>query len=300
METALFRVFKMVGMKTPTISYEFFPPKNDQGHEALGQAMAELEKLGPKYMTVTYGAGGSTKEGTRIALRRAIQDYPDVPMFSHLTFLSTTKEALDGYLQSLIDIGVQGIVALRGDLPNGTSFDDFTGDEYYKFTSDFVEVLKAKYPFKVIVGAYPEKHPDAPDLKADIEALRLKCGAGADSATTQFFFDNEVYYRFLDQCRAAGITTPINPGLIPVHDYTSLCRFAGKCGAQIPLWLHERFDPVKNEPEEMRKIAQDLLVQQSMDLAENGVSHIHYYCMNKAPVTREACMALGYQIRAAA
>jgi len=279
-------------MSTPTISFEFFPPKNEEVAAHLWDAMPQLAELDPKYMTVTYGAGGSTKDGTLETLRRAIGENPDIPFASHLTFLSTKKADLEAYIEELWNIGVKAIVALRGDLPKGTKFEDFEGNEYYKWTSDFVEVLKAHHPFEIIVGAYPEKHPDAPSLEADIEALKKKCDAGADRATTQFFFDNDVYYRFVDQCEKAGITTPINPGLIPIYDFKSLCGFAARCQAGIPDWLHEKFEGLEDNPEEAQKIATDLLVEQSLDLAANGIPHIHYYSMNKAPITVAACKAL--------
>ncbi|MCD8525850.1 MAG: methylenetetrahydrofolate reductase [Alphaproteobacteria bacterium] len=283
----------------PTISFEFFPPKNEDTAAQLWEAVPELAALGPKYMTVTYGAGGSTKAGTMETLIRAVKDYPNIPFASHLTFLSTAKGDLDNYIAALWDEGVKAIVALRGDLPKGTSYDDFKGDNYYQHTAEFVRILKEKHPFEIIVGAYPEKHPDAPSLDADIAHLKLKCEAGADRATTQFFFDNDVYYKFVEQCRKAGITTPINPGLIPIHDFESLKRFSARCGASIPGWLHEKFEGLENNPEEARKIATDLLILQSEDLVAQGIDHIHYYALNKASITLEACEALGYREKAA-
>lgn len=279
-------------MAKTSFSYEFFPPKNEASEAHLWEALPALAALGPKYMTVTYGAGGSTKDGTLETLRRAIAEFPQIPFASHLTFLSTPKDILDLYLDALWKTGVRAIVALRGDLPKGAAFTDFQGPQYYKWTSEFVSVIKARHPFEIIVGAYPEKHPDAPSLAADIEALKAKCDAGADRVTTQFFFDNEIYYRFLDQCEKAGIATPINPGLIPAHDFPALVRFAGKCQAAVPAWMHEIFDGLTPDSEESYKRAADLLVRQSLDLAEKGVAHIHYYCMNKAGLTREACEAL--------
>lgn len=281
-------------MTKPSISFEFFPPKNEATSSELWAAMPELAALEPKYMTVTYGAGGSTKDGTMETLKRAVKDFPDIPFASHLTFLSTKKVDLDPYIDALWDCGVKAIVALRGDLPKGTSFSDFAGEEYYKYTSEFVSVLKKKYPFRIIVGAYPEKHPDANSMDADIEALKQKCAAGADHATTQFFFDNDVYYSFVEKCQKAGITTPINPGLIPIHDFAALVRFSARCQASIPAWLHEKFEGLESNPEEARKIATDLLILQTEDLAAQGIPHIHYYSLNKAPITREACEALGY------
>lgn len=281
-------------MPRPTISFEFFPPKNEDGAAQLWEAMEELAALGPEYMTVTYGAGGSTKNGTLETLKRAVREFPDIPFASHLTFLSTKKDDLDPYIDALWSAGVKAIVALRGDLPKGTSFDDFTGEEYYKLTSEFVSILKARHPFKIIVGGYPEKHPDALNLEADIEALKMKCAAGADHVTTQFFFENDVFYRFVEKCRKAGIATPIYPGLLPIHDFAAMVRFAARCQAAVPAWLHEKFEGLEDKPEEARKIATDLLILQSEDLAAQGIKHIHYYTLNKAPITLEACGALGY------
>lgn len=280
--------------RRPTISFEFFPPKNETAPGELWAAMPELAALGPKYMTVTYGAGGSTKDGTLETVKRAVQENAGIPFASHLTFLSTKIDELDAYIDALWDAGVKAIVALRGDLPKGTKFEDFLGDEYYNHTAQFVRILKEKHPFKIIVGAYPEKHPDAESLEADIAHLKLKCEAGADHATTQFFFDNDVYYEFVEKCRKAGIETPIHPGLIPIHDYRALCRFAGRCDASIPNWVHQKFEHLDDNPDEARKIATELLIAQSEDLVKNGIDHIHYYSLNKAPITLEACKALGY------
>jgi methylenetetrahydrofolate reductase (NADPH) len=285
-------------MPQPTISFEFFPPKNDELAVQLWEAVPALMSLAPKYMTVTYGAGGSTKDGTLAALKK-IRGMTDIPLASHLTFLSTTKAELDDYIEKLWAAGVKHIVALRGDLPKGRSYDEFKGENYYDYTSNFITALKSKHDFEISVGAYPEKHPDAPSLEADIAALKLKCAAGADRAITQFFFENDVYYRFADQCAKAGIDTPICPGLIPIHDFKSLCRFAGNCQASIPQWLHDKFDGLEDKPLEAQKIATDLLVAQAQDLAAHGIPHIHFYSMNKAPITTEACQALGYKAKAA-
>ncbi len=276
-------------MRAPTFSFEFFPPKTEELAEKLWPEVTKLMSLNPKYMTVTYGAGGSTKEGTVSALRHIIA-MTKIPMASHLTFLSTTKADLDDYIARLWDAGVKHIIALRGDLPKGTSFDDFTGDEYYDYTSNFITALKSKHDFEISVGAYPEKHPDAPDLNADIAALKLKCDAGADRAITQFFFENDVYYRFVEQCEKAGITTPICPGLLPVHDFKGMCGFAKKCEASVPAWMHDKFAHLSGE--DARKAGLELLVSQTEDLKKNGIDHIHFYTMNKADMTTQAVQAL--------
>ena len=278
-------------MSNPTFSFEFFPAKNDELAEQLWPEVEKLKALDPKYMTVTYGAGGSTKDGTLSALRKII-GMTDIPMASHLTFLSTTKPELDEYIDKLWNTGVKHIVALRGDLPKGTSFDDFVGDEYYDYTSNFITALKSKYDFEISVGAYPEKHPDAPSLDADIAALKLKCAAGADRAITQFFFDNNIYYEFAEQCDKAGIETPMCPGLLAVHDFKGMCGFAKKCEANVPDWMHEKFAGLEDKPEDARKVAIDLLVSQTEDFAKNGIEHIHYYTMNKADITMQAVEAI--------
>jgi len=278
-------------MTKPSFSFEFFPPKSDDAADGLFQTMSELAALEPKYMTVTYGAGGSTKDGTRKTLQRAVKAF-DVPMASHLTFLSTPKDVLDDYIDTLWNAGVKHLVALRGDLPKGRSYDEFQGDDYHKFTSEFVEYILKRHPFEISVGAYPEKHPDAPSLDADIAALKLKCDAGATRAITQFFFDNKVYYDFVDKAQAAGITTPIYPGVLPIHDFASMRNFAKRCGTNVPDWLIAEFQGFELKPQEAKKIATEILCEQVEDLAKNGVNHIHFYTLNKTAITQEACKIL--------
>ena len=285
----------MTAKKTPTISFEFFPPQSADSESQLRDTVAALAALGPQYMTVTYGAGGSTQDKTLEITANMAREY-DIPIASHLTFLSTAKADLEVYIDALWDNNIRHIVALRGDLPKGKTYDDFKGDEYFDYTSNFVSWLKSKHPFEISVGAYPEKHPDAPSLEADIEALRLKCDAGADRAITQFFFANECYYKFLDQCAAKNITTPICPGLVPIYDFQALQRFAKSCQASLPDWLHEKFSGLEDKPDEAYKIAEALLCEQVEDLRQNGVEHIHFYTLNKTPLTKTACITTGLAV----
>jgi len=255
-------------------------------------ALPKLAALEPKFMTVTYGAGGSTREGTLSLLRQIMADY-SVPVGSHLTFLTSTKAELDSYIDALWDEGVRHIVALRGDLPKGRSFDEFTGSEYYDYTSNFVLALREKHPFEISVAAYPEKHPDAPSMEADIEALRLKCEAGATRAITQFFFDNEAYFRFVDECAAKGITTPICPGLLPIHNFDSMMKFANSCQAYIPVWLQDKFGALSDGDEAgAQALATEILVKQAEELVGAEVPHIHFYALNRDSITTEACRAI--------
>ena len=278
-------------MGKPTVSFEFFPPKTDKAAEILWDAVPELVKLNPKFMTVTYGAGGTTKNGTINTITEQMK-ITDTPIGSHLTFLDTPKDELHNYIDDLWKKNIKHIVALRGDAVEGAEKPTDNSTDYFHYTSDFVEGLLVRHPFEISVGTYPEKHPDSKTLEDDIEALRLKFEAGAARALTQFFFDNNVYYDFVEKCTKAGITKPICPGILPIHDFKSMCNFAKRCQTAVPAWLHKKFDSLENKPEDARKIAIDLLVQQSEDLAKNGVSHIHYYTLNKFDITKQAVQAI--------
>ena len=278
-------------MPVPTVSFEFFPPKTGKAADMLWTCVPALVALNPAFMTVTYGAGGTTKDGTVETLVKHME-ISDTPMGSHLTFFNTPKQDLYDYVDMLWEKGVRHIVALRGDKPPGTAPPSDDDARYFLYTSDFVAGLLERHPFGISVGTYPEKHPDSRTLDEDITALRLKFEAGATRALTQFFFDNTVYYDFVEKCVKAGITQPVCPGLLPIHDFKSMCGFAKKCQAGVPDWLHEKFDGLEDKPEEARKIAIDLLVRQSEDLARNGVPHIHYYTLNKADITRQAVEAI--------
>lgn len=280
-------------MNKPTISFEFFPPKTEAAAAQLWEAMPRLAALGPQYMTVTYGAGGGTRDGTLETLRRARKKF-DIPLASHLTYINMPKADLYALTDGLWAEGIRHIVALRGDMPKDLSWPLDADGDYFQYTSDFVAGLKAQHDFEISVSAYPEKHPDAASLDSDIAALKKKCEAGADRAITQFFFDNDAYFSFVDRCRAAGIKTPICPGLLPVHDFKGMLRFAERCRASVPAWLHEKFDGLENRPDEAQKVAEEILCRQVQGLAAQGVPHIHFYTLNKAAITREACKALGY------
>ena len=274
-----------------TFSFEFFPPKTEKAAEKLWACFPDLVKLNPNFMTVTYGAGGSTKDGTIETIQK-MDDAQNVPIGSHLTFINTTKEELYEYVDGLWDRGIKHIVALRGDMPGDLQWPLDDDQNYFQYTSDFVEGLLSRHPFEISVGAYPEKHPDSESLSADVYALKKKCEAGATRALTQFFFDNNVFYEFVEQCEAEGIKTPICPGLLPIHDFKSMCGFAKRCEANVPDWLHEKFEGLEDKPEEARKVAIDLLVSQTQDLAKNGVEHIHYYTLNKSDITKQAVEAI--------
>lgn len=266
-------------MSVPSISFEFFPPKTPQGEQTLLETVRTLSGFNPTFMTVTFGAGGSTREGTLKTLQ-AIRGVTDVPLACHLTFISITRTELRAYLDQLWDMGVRHIVALRGDMPADLQWPLDPDLDYYQYTSDFIEGIKAHKPFEVSVGAYPDKHPDAPDMAADLLALKKKCAAGADRAITQFFFDHARYGDFLQEVEASGIKTPITPGILPIANYESLLKFAGRCGAFIPQHIRERFENA--EDPDHAAIAAEILRWQIDDLAKRGAKHLHFYTLNKA------------------
>ncbi len=276
--------------KNTTFSFEFFPPKTDKAEEAFWPVVDELATLAPSFMTVTYGAGGSTRDKTLETVTK-MQERTGLPCAMHLTFINTPRKELFALTDDMWKRGIKHIVALRGDMPEGLQWPLDPDGDYFQYTSHFVAALRARHDFEVSVGAYPEKHPDAPDMSADIEALKKKCDAGANRAITQFFFDNDSFFNFVDEVRAAGIIKPIVPGLLPIYDYKSMCSFAGRCGARIPDWLHERFAGLEDKPEEAAKIAQDIFNTQIRNLTERGVEHIHIYTLNKAAMLIKALSA---------
>ncbi len=278
-------------MSKPTYSFEFFPPKTDKSTEAFFKEADVLKDLEPKFMTVTYGAGGSTRDKTLEIIKHVIEQ-TKIPTASHLTYINSPRKDLYALADTLWENGIHHIVALRGDMPSDLSWPLDPDAEYFQYTSHFVAALKARQDFEISVGAYPEKHPDADSLEKDVEALMKKIDAGANRAITQFFFDNSVYYEFLEACEKAQIKAPIVPGILPIHDFTSMCRFAARCQASVPQWVHEKFDGLDDKPEEARKVALDMLITQSQDLIHNGVDHLHYYTLNKSDITKQAVEAI--------
>lgn len=282
----------------PTISFEFFPPKTEKSEAAFWEEVPKLATLDPSFMTVTYGAGGSTRDKT-IEIARGVIEKTDIPTAAHLTYINSTRKSLYALADELWENGIKHIIALRGDMPDDLQWPLDPDAEYFQYTSHFIAALKARQDFEISVGCYPEKHPDAPSLDKDIEALMKKFDAGANRAITQFFFDNHLYYEFIEEAAKAGIDGPICPGLLPIHDFKSMCGFAKRCQAKVPDWLHEKFEGTEDKPEEAKKIATDLLIEQTQDLAKNGVEHIHFYTLNKAAITSEVCEAIGYETKAA-
>jgi methylenetetrahydrofolate reductase (NADPH) len=279
--------------KTPlTVSFEFFPPKNDEMEAQLWEAIGRLAPLGPAFVSVTYGAGGSTRQRTHATVERIVRETQVQPA-AHLTCVGASKSEIDAVVREYFDAGVRHVVALRGDSPGGPDAAYAPHPEGYQRTEDLVSAIKRAGDFQVSVSAYPERHPQSPTLFHDIEALKRKVDAGADRAITQFFFDNSVYFRFLDVAAAAGIEIPIVPGVVPVQNFKQTANFARRAGASVPAWLVERFEGLENDPTTRRLVAAAVCAEQVLDLIDRGVTHLHFYTMNRADLVFAICHLMG-------
>ncbi|MFA9387944.1 MAG: methylenetetrahydrofolate reductase [NAD(P)H] [Methyloceanibacter sp.] len=283
---------RILGRGDINVSFEFFPPKSDAMEETLWRSIRRLEPLRPKYVSVTYGAGGSTRERTHATVGRMLRETTLKPA-AHLTCVSATREDVDEVIRDYWDLGVRHIVALRGDPPGGV------GERYeptpggYINAADLVSGIKKIAPFEISVACYPEKHPESPSVEADIDMLKEKIDAGATGAISQFFFDNEVYFRFLDRVLAAGITVPIVPGLIPIHNFRQASRFAERSGASMPDWIGHRFEGLDDDQETRHLVAATVVAEQVMGLVDQGLTEFHFYTLNRADLVYAICHLLG-------
>ncbi|MGD0186243.1 MAG: methylenetetrahydrofolate reductase [NAD(P)H] [Roseiarcus sp.] len=280
-----------------SVSFEFFPPKTDEMEKTLWEAIGCLAPLEPSFVSVTYGAGGSTRERTHATVARLVKETRLEPA-AHLTCVGASREEIDAVIRAYGAAGVRHIVALRGDPPGGLDTPYVAPPDGYQSTADLVAAIKASGDFEVSVAAYPEKHPQSPNLLHDIEILKRKVDAGADRAITQFFFDNSVYFRFLDVAAAAGITIPIVPGIVPVLNFKTTAGFAQRAGASVPAWLAERFEGLEDDPVTRRLVAAAVCAEQVIDLIDRGVTHLHFYTMNRADLVFAICHLIGVRPRA--
>ena len=274
------------------VSFEFFPPKSEEMERNLWEAVGRLAPLSPNFVSVTYGAGGSTRERTHATVRRILKETALTPA-AHLTCVAATKDEIDSVIHGYWDAGVRHIVALRGDPTGGV------GDKYaphpggYATSADLVAGIKRAGDIEVSVSAYPEKHPDSPTVEADIDMLKAKIDSGATRAITQFFFENDLYFRYLDRVRARGITIPVVPGILPVQNFKQTTSFAARCGASVPRWLAERFDGLDEDVATRKLIAAAVAAEQVLDLVDRGVTDFHFYTMNRADLVYAVCHLLG-------
>jgi methylenetetrahydrofolate reductase (NADPH) len=281
------------------ISFEFFPPKNEAMAATLWASIERLEPLAPRFVSVTYGAGGSTRERTHQTVKR-ILDETGLKPAAHLTCVAATKAETDAIIRDYWEIGVRHIVALRGDPVEGIGAAFAPHPEGYQGSADLVAGIRRIGDFEVAVSAYPEKHPDSPSVEAEIDLLKRKVDAGATRAITQFFFDNDHYFRYLDRVRKAGIGIEIVPGILPVQNFRQAASFAARCGTEVPAWLAQRFEGLDEDIETRRLVAAAVAVEQVFDLLDRGVSEFHFYTMNKADLVFAICHMLGMRPRPAA
>ncbi len=280
------------GTRRPNVSFEFFPPKTDEMEHALWDCVERLGSLGPSFVSVTYGAGGSTRERTHATVKRIVDETSLKPA-AHLTCVAATRDEVDEVIRGYWEAGVRHIVALRGDPVGGvgTAYQPHPGG--YDQTSDLVAGIKRIGDFEVTVSAYPEKHPEAASFDADIDALKKKVDAGATRAITQFFFDNDLYLRYLDKVRSAGISIPVLPGIVPVQNFKQTANFAKRTGASVPAWLAERFAGLDDDLATRKLVAAAVCAEQVLDLIDRGVPDLHFYTMNKADLVYAICHLIG-------
>jgi methylenetetrahydrofolate reductase (NADPH) len=274
------------------ISYEFFPPKTPEMEVQLWESIERLAPLRPRFVSVTYGAGGSTRERTHNIVSRLAAETDILPA-AHLTCVSASRDEVDDIVRGYWDAGVRHIVALRGDPPSGVGSKFEPHPQGYRSSTELVRGIRRIGDFEISVSTYPEGHPESSSIEDDLDALESKIDAGATRAITQFFFENDIYFRFLDKARARGIKIPIVPGIMPVQNFRQTANFARKAGASVPAWLAHRFEGLDDDPVTRRLIAAAVAAEQVLGLAEAGVREFHFYTNNRADLVFAICHLLG-------
>ncbi len=281
------------------VSFEFFPPKTDEAEANLWKAVRRLEPLNPAFVSVTYGAGGSTRERTHRTVRRMLAETTLKPA-AHLTCVEASRDEVDQVIHDYKAIGVDHIVALRGDPPNGAGI----GGVYrprpdgYANATELAQAIQRIGGFQTSVGVYPEQHPESPSIDHDIDVLKAKVDAGATRALSQFFFDIDAFLRFRDRIRAAGVTIPLIPGIMPVSNFAGLQRMSASCGASVPAWLAAHFDGLDDDPETRKLLAASIAAETCARLQEEGFSDFHFYTLNRADLVYAICRVLGVREKA--
>ena len=277
--------------ESSAVSFEFFPPKTAEMEAQLWGAIRRLAPLQPHFVSVTYGAGGSTRDRTHATVKRIVDETQLKPA-AHLTCVGAPCEDVDAVIRQYWDAGVRPIVALRGDMPEA-------GQSYcahargYETTADLVRAIRKIAPFEISVSAYPEKHPDSPSLEWDIDVLKAKVDAGATRAITQFAFNIDVFVRLRERAQRAGINVPIVPGLMPTTNFKGISRMAKRCGASVPDWLAALYDGLDEDLESRKLVASAVLVEQVRELKHEGFDQFHFYTLNQAELTFAVCNILG-------
>ncbi len=271
-----------------SISFEFFPPKTAEGEEALFRTIKELEFIHPTFVSITYGAGGTTRERT-IRVVKKIHTQTNLTVMAHQTCIGHTRKEIIDILSQYKEIGVQNILALRGDIPQGQEETFVFPPDGCRYANELVSLIRETFGdwFSIGVAAYPEGHPESPDLDTDIYYFKKKVEAGAEFAITQMFFDNRYFYNYIEKLQKEGIDIPVIPGIMPITNFKQIKKFADMCGATIPGELIQKLQAVADKPEEIEKIGIDYAIQQCEDLLKNGVKGLHFYTLNKSKATIE-------------
>jgi methylenetetrahydrofolate reductase (NADPH) len=280
--------------KKLAVSFEFFPPGDDVMGRQLWDAIRRLAPLRPEFVSVTYGADGSTRSRTHECVLRMLRE-TDLRVAPHLTCVGASQDEVLGIAKDYWRQGIRHMVALRGDLPGVATpgIPSESGGAGFAYASDLVRGLAKTAAFEISVAAYPEGHPETGSVEADLENLKRKIDAGANRAITQFFFDTDVFLRYRDRCAAAGIGINVVPGILPITRFPQLLRFAQRCGASVPDWLHDRFDGLDDDADTRRMIAAHVAIEQVHRLQEHGVDEFHFYTLNRAELTYAICHAMG-------
>ena len=273
------------------VSFEFFPPKSQEMEDSLWRSVLRLAPLQPRFVSVTYGAGGSTRERTHATVVRIARETGLKPA-AHLTCVGASKDEVDEVARQYHAAGINHIVALRGDPPEGSK--GFAPHpQGYASSTELVAGLKRVADFEISVGCYPEGHPDSASPRQELEHLKRKVDAGATRAISQYFFDPDTFLRFLDRARSAGITVPIVPGILPVTNFRQVVRFSAACGASVPVWLADIFDGLDDDAETRRMVAAHVAAEQCRRLQAAGIDEFHFYTLNRADLTYAICHVLG-------
>ena len=276
------------------VSFEFFPPKTDVMEERFWESIHKLAPLNPRFVSVTYGAGGSTRERT-LRMVKEVKAQTGVDAAAHLTCVGASRAEVDAVVSGYREAGISRIVALRGDPAEGIGKPFTPHPEGYQNAADLVAGIRRIGDFDISVAAYPEKHPQSPSWEADIDNLKRKLDAGASRAITQMFFSNDDYFRFVERARAAGITAPIVPGIQPIHSFKQISGFAARCGASIPDWVAERFEGLDEDPETHALVASAVAAEQVLELVDNGITEFHFYTLNRSNLVLALARLLGYR-----
>ena len=276
--------------RCPSFSFEFFPPKTDEGMERLFRAVSELRADDPAFVSVTYGAGGSTR-GRTVAVTTRIKRELGIEAMAHLSCVGATTDELREILDEIAAAGIDNVLALRGDPPEGETEWRAT-DGGLSYSTELAALIDSEYQLTVGAACFPEVHPEAPDMEHDIRFLKQKIAAGARFLITQLFFDNDFYFDFVDEVRAAGITVPIIPGIMPITNYRQIKRFTEMCGASIPVRLERELASRQDDPEAVGQLGVSYATSQCWDLLARGAPGIHFYTLNKSPATRAIMAAL--------